>query len=50
MRMYRDVAMMALGAALALACEKYKEPVMKKMNSVMDDAIDKAQDKLEQMK
>ncbi len=50
MRIYRDIAMMALGAMAALTCEKYKEPLMQKMDCMMDSAIDKATDKLEKLK
>ena len=50
MRIYRDIAMIALGAMGATIFEKYKEPMMKKVECIKDDAIDMATDKLEQMK
>lgn len=50
MKISRDVAMIALGAIGTLAFQKYKEPVMEKMECIKDDAIEMATDKLEQMK
>ncbi len=50
MQAYRDIAMVALGAVGVLAYQRYREPVMKKMDCVMDSAIDKATNKLEKMK
>ena len=50
MRMYRDIAMMAVGAVMGCMFEKYKGPIMNKMDCMMDDAIDKATKKLEKMK
>ena len=50
MKIYRDMAMIALGAVGALAFQKYKEPMLKKMECIKDDAIDMAADKLENMR
>lgn len=50
MKIYRDMAMIAVGALGALVFTKYKEPMMKKMECIKDDAIDMATDKLEKMK
>ncbi len=47
---YRDMAMIAVGAIGALAFEKYKEPIMDKMECIKDDAIDMATDKLDDMR
>lgn len=50
MKFSRDIAMIAVGAIGALLFEKYKEPMMMKVESIKDDAIDMATDKLERMK
>ncbi len=48
--MGRDMAMITLGALGVLAYQKYKQPLKKKMECLMDTAIDTAKDKLEKMK
>ena len=50
MKIYRDIAMIAVGATIGCMFEKYKKPIIDKMDCMMDDAIDKATDKLEKMK
>lgn len=50
MKIYRDIAMIAVGAIGVLVFEKYKEPMMRKIECIKDEAIDMATDKLEQMK
>jgi len=46
----RNAALFGLmGAGMVLAYQKYKKPVMKKMEKVADKAIHKANDKLEDM-
>lgn len=50
MQMYRDMAMIALGALGVLAYQKYKEPLMDKVDCLMDTAIDRTTEKLEEMK
>ncbi len=42
--------MMALGATIGCMFEKYKQPLMDKMDDIMDNAIDKATNKLEKLK
>lgn len=46
----RDIAMIAVGAAGALALSKYKEPILDKMDDIKDSAIEMATDKLDNMK
>ena len=50
MKIYSDMAMIAVGVMGTLVFQKYKEPMMKKMECIKDDAIDMATDKLEKMK
>ena len=50
MKIYRDMAMIAVGVMGTLVFQKYKEPMMKKMECIKDDAIDMATDKLENLK
>ena len=47
---YRDMAMIAVGAVGALAFNKYKEPIMDKVECIKEDAIDMAADKLDEMR
>ena len=49
-QMCRDIAMITVGALGVLAYQKYKEPLKKKMNCLMDTAMDRVDDKLEQMR
>ena len=46
----RDIAMISVGAIGALALSKYKEPLLDKMECIKDDAIEKATDKLDNMR
>ncbi len=48
--MCRDIAMIMVGALGVLAFQKYREPVMRKVDCMMDKAMDYAEDKLDQMK
>jgi len=50
MKIYRDMAMIAVGVMGTLVFQKYKEPMMKKMECIKDDAIDMATDKLDKMR
>ena len=50
MKICRDVAMITVGAVGALVLQKYKEPMLNKMEDVKDSAIDMATEKLEKMK
>ena len=47
---YRDMAMIAVGAIGAMAFEKYKEPIIEKVECIKDEAIDMATDKLDDMR
>lgn len=49
MKMAKDVMMMSLGAGAVLAYQKYKKPVMKKLDKVVDKTMQKANKKLEDM-
>lgn len=49
MKMSKNLALMAMGAGAVLAYQKYNKPVMKKVEKVADKAIQKANDKLEDM-
>lgn len=49
MKIGKDIAFMAMGAGAVLAYQKYNKPVMKKMEKVADDAMKKANKKLEDM-
>ena len=50
MQMYRDIAMITLGALGVIAYQKYREPVMDKIDCMLDKACDCAEDKLEKMR
>ena len=49
MKMTKDIALMAMGAGAVLAYQKYSKPAMKAMSTAMDNALDKADKKLENM-
>lgn len=49
MKMTKDVFLMSLGAGAVLAYQKYKKPVMKKMDKLLDKTMKKANQKLEDM-
>ena len=49
MKIGKDMAFMLMGAGAVLAYQKYNKPVMKKMEKVADDAMKKANKKLEDM-
>ena len=49
MKIGKNMALMAMGAGAVLAYQKYNKPVMKKMEKVADDAMKKANKKLEDM-
>ncbi len=50
MKMTRDMVMMSLGAGAILAYQKYKKPVMKKLDKVVDKTMHKANNMLENMR
>ena len=50
MKIAKSMALMGIGAGAVLAYQKYSKPVMKKMNNAVDNALDKASKKLEDMK
>lgn len=49
MKMLRSVALIAAGAGAVLAYQKYSEPVMNKLEDIADEAMKKANKKLEDM-
>lgn len=49
MKILRSVALMAAGAGAVLAYQKYSEPVMNKLEDIADEAMKKANKKLEDM-
>ena len=49
MKMGKSIALMAMGAGAVLAYQKYQKPVMRKMEKVADEAMKKANKKLEDM-
>ena len=49
MKIAKIVGLMAAGAGVVLAYQKYSKPVMKKMHEIIDDAIEKADEKLGDM-
>ena len=49
MKIAKTMALMAAGAGLVLVYQKYNKPVMKKMHEIMDDALEKANEKLGDM-
>ncbi len=49
MKIVKSMALMAMGAGAILAYQKYSEPMMKKLECLAEDAIRKADEKLEDM-
>lgn len=45
----KSAALMAMGAGAYMAYEKYKKPMTKKLNKIADEAISKANKKLDDM-
>lgn len=50
MKIAKSMMLMAAGAGAVLAYQKYSKPVMDKMQNLMDDALDKVNEKLDDMK
>ena len=49
MKIVKTMALVAMGAGAVLAYQKYSEPLMKKLGTIADDMIEKADKKLEDM-
>ena len=49
MKFTKDLALMAAGMGLTIAYQKYSEPIKKKVQQLMDGAMHKVNDKLEDM-
>lgn len=49
MKIAKTMALIAVGAGAVLAYQKYSEPVMDKIESIADDAMKKAEKKLDDM-
>lgn len=49
MKIIKSVALIAAGAGAVLAYQKYSEPVMNKLEDIADEAMKKANKKLEDM-
>lgn len=49
MKIAKVIGLMAAGAGAVLAYQKYSKPVIKKMQEIMDDALSKADEKLDDM-
>ncbi len=49
MKIAKTMALIAVGAGAVLAYQKYSEPIMNKLEDVADEAIKKANKKLEDM-
>ena len=49
MKVLRSMALIAMGAGAILAYQKYSEPVINKLSDVAEDAMKKANKKLEDM-
>lgn len=49
MKLAKVVALMAAGAGAVLAYQKYSKPIMDKMQDIVDDALVKVNEKLEDM-
>lgn len=45
----KDIALVALGATMVLAYQKYHKPVMEKAEKVLDDTLKAANKKLDKM-
>lgn len=49
MKIVKSMALIAVGAGAVLAYQKYSEPVMNKLEDIADEAMKKANKKLEDM-
>lgn len=49
MKVLRTMALVAMGAGAVLAYQKYSEPVINKLSDVAEEAMKKANKKLEDM-
>ena len=49
MKILKSMALVAMGAGAVLAYQKYSEPVMNKLSDIAEDAMKKANEKLEDM-
>ena len=49
MKMVKTMMLVAMGAGAVLAYQKYREPLMKKLGTIADDVMEKANEKLEDM-
>lgn len=49
MKVLKSMALVAMGAGAVLAYQKYSEPVINKLSDVAEDAMKKANKKLEDM-
>ena len=49
MKIMKSMALIAVGAGAVLAYQKYSEPVINKLSDVAEDAMKKANKKLEDM-
>lgn len=49
MKVLKTMALVAMGAGAVLAYQKYSEPVINKLSDVAEDAMKKANKKLEDM-
>jgi len=49
MKIVKSMALVAMGAGAVLAYQKYSEPLMKKLECLAEDAMRKADEKLEDM-
>lgn len=49
MKIMKSMALIAVGAGAILAYQKYSEPVMNKLEDIADEAMKKANKKLEDM-
>lgn len=49
MKIVKSMALIAVGAGAVLAYQKYSEPVMNKLSDLADEAMKKANEKLEDM-
>ena len=49
MKVLKSMALIAVGAGSVLAYQKYSEPVINKLSDVAEDAMKKANKKLEDM-
>ncbi len=49
MQIGKDMALVALGAAMVLVYQKYSKPMMKKAEKWMNEAVEMADEKLDKM-